>query len=142
MKTSSAKAKGRRASAEVKKLIHEFTEGWLQDGDIMVTPSGVTGRDITFSPLASMFMPYAIEVKNVEKLNVREAFKQACAHVKGDEKPVLFHTRNRDEMLVTMRAKDFLEIGIRRPQNINHAPERSIPGGAPGLQIPGEEKGD
>jgi len=142
MKIRSAKNKGYRGSIEVRNMLREISVGWLQDADIISTPGGVPGPDILFSPLASKFFPWAIEVKNVEKLNVREAFKQACAHVKGDEKPVLFHTRNRDEMLVTMRAKDFLEIGIRKPQNINHVDTRSIPGSASGLQISGEKKRD
>lgn len=53
-----------------------------------------------------------IEVKRVERLNVPEAMGQAirdaeCFH---DGAPCVFHRRNRQPWLVTMRLADWLEI--------------------------------
>ena len=53
-----------------------------------------------------------IEVKRVERLNVPEAMKQAVrdAGKFHDGAPTLFHRRNRQGWLVTMRLSDWLEM--------------------------------
>ena len=53
-----------------------------------------------------------IEVKRVERLNVPEAMKQAerdSAHF-HDGAPTVFHRRNREPWLVTMRLSDWIEL--------------------------------
>lgn len=53
-----------------------------------------------------------IEVKRVERLNVPEAMKQAIRDSErfNDGIPCLFHRRNREQWLVTMRMEDFLTM--------------------------------
>ena len=53
-----------------------------------------------------------IEVKRVERLNVGEAMAQAIwdAERFHDGAPTLFHRRNRQPWLVTMRLEDWLEL--------------------------------
>lgn len=53
-----------------------------------------------------------VEVKRVEKLNVGEAMKQAIRDSEkfGDGMPALFHRRNRQPWLVTMRLDDWLKL--------------------------------
>ena len=53
-----------------------------------------------------------IEVKRVERLNVPEAMKQAVRDAEKfhDGAPTLFHRRNREPWLVTMRLSDWLEM--------------------------------
>lgn len=111
MKTSSAKAKGRRAAQEFKDMLLVYAPS-LQDDDIIVTSSGETGEDLKLSPAARAIYPVTIEMKNVEKLNVRAAYAQACGHTKGYV-PLLAHTKNRAEMLITLKARDFLELYFR-----------------------------
>lgn len=82
--------------------------GGLHEDDIRITGSGATGRDLLLSPAAQKIFPFATEIKNVEHLNVREAFAQARTHAKPGEIPVLFHMKNKAEMLVTMNAYEFL----------------------------------
>ncbi|NRA68739.1 MAG: hypothetical protein HRU19_29920, partial [Pseudobacteriovorax sp.] len=48
MKTSSAKAKGRRAAAELKALILYYYPSLTED-DVRLTPSGLNGPDILLS---------------------------------------------------------------------------------------------
>jgi len=96
LKTSSAKSKGRRASAEIKELLLKHCQA-LTDGDIVVTPSGVTGPDLHLSPFASAHYPLKIEAKNVEKLNIWAAIRQCEAH-DGEGEPVLFFKRNRTKL--------------------------------------------
>ncbi len=52
------------------------------------------------------------EVKRVERLNVHAALAQAVRDSEkfGDGVPVVFHRRNRQEWLCTMRLEDFLQF--------------------------------
>ena len=52
-----------------------------------------------------------VEVKRVERLNVSAAFAQAVRDAEKfrDGKPTLFHRRNREDWLVTMNLKDWIE---------------------------------
>ena len=53
-----------------------------------------------------------IEVKRVERLNVPEAMRQAVRDSErfGDGIPALFHRRNRQPWLVTLRLDDFINL--------------------------------
>ena len=53
-----------------------------------------------------------IEVKRVERLNVGEAMQQAIRDAEqfGDGCPALFHRRNRQPWLVTLRLEDFMDM--------------------------------
>lgn len=53
-----------------------------------------------------------IECKRVERLNVGEAMAQAIRDAERfqDGVPVLFHRRNRQPWLVTMRLEDWMEL--------------------------------
>lgn len=110
MKTSSAKAKGRRACQEFRELVLDRLPFLLPD-DIKVTPSGVTGEDLHLSPAARRVLPFAIEVKNQEKLNIWQSLAQTIRHC-GDTKlkPLLAFRRNRSELFVALRAEDFLAL--------------------------------
>ena len=109
MKTSSAKAKGRKACKDVQELLYKNAPH-LQPGDIEVTSSGATGEDIKLSPAARLVYPFAIECKNQEKLNIWSAIEQAKTHVKGTEIPVLFFKRNRSDLMVCLSAEDFIKL--------------------------------
>ena len=56
-----------------------------------------------------------IEVKRVERLNISEAMKQAvCDSLRfRDGLPAVFHRRNREPWLVTMRLSDWMQIYTR-----------------------------
>lgn len=77
------------------------------------------GRSLSFGevPDLSGLPGVHIEVKRVERLNVGEAMAQA---VRDSEKfhdgaPTLFHRRNRQPWLVTMRLEDWISIYKRTP---------------------------
>lgn len=111
MKTSSAKAKGRRCAQETKDLLLKFAPHLSAD-DILVTSSGVTGEDLIFSPKAREVYNFVIENKNVEALNIWKAYEQATSHknARPDATPVLFFKRNRTPLLVCLNAEDFLKL--------------------------------
>jgi hypothetical protein len=114
VKTSSCKAKGRKACQEVKALLHKFAPD-LQDGDIGVTPSGVTGPDLHLSPAAREIYPYATECKNQERIQIWDAYEQAQRHsgflkVTDLNIPIVFFRRNRSQLMVCLSAEDFLKL--------------------------------
>lgn len=111
MKTSSAKAKGRRLAAEVKELLIDHAPNVVLPPDIVVTSSGETGEDLKLSTVAKTVYPFVIECKNQEKLNIWASLDQAKSHqADTSETPVLFFRRNRSEIYVALRAADFLRL--------------------------------
>lgn len=109
MKASSAKAKGRRCAQELKDLILRYLGTKIEDEDITVTPSGVTGPDLILSPLAKKFLPIAVECKNVEKLNIWAAMEQAETEARVGL-PVLFFRRNRSKMYACIEAEHLIKL--------------------------------
>ncbi len=108
MKTSSCKAKGRRAAKEVKELILMlFPE--LTTDDVIVASSGQTGEDVIFSARARGLMPISIECKNVEALNIWKALQQAEANSK-DWQPVLMFKRNKSKLYAAIEAVELLAL--------------------------------
>jgi hypothetical protein len=117
LKSSSAKAKGRRASQEVRDLLlAEASE--LEAGDISVVPSGVTGKDLWLSPAAEKVYPLAIEVKNQESLNIWSALEQAEGHkAKDSEVAVVFFKRNRSKLYACLDATEFVRLVLGKRQH-------------------------
>ena len=108
MKTSSAKAKGRRLQQKIRDLLLEtFTE--LEPDDIRSTSMGVSGEDLQLSPAARKLIPFAIECKNQEKLNVWDSLKQAEEN-SGDYDPVLIFKRNRSKTYAVINIEKFIEL--------------------------------
>jgi two-component SAPR family response regulator len=110
IKTSSKKSKGRRLQQHTAKRILE-TFG-LPESDVKSLPMGSQGEDVWISQKARDLFPFSIECKNVEKLNVWAAFDQAKANA-GQHFPLLVHSRNRSDVLATLRFDDLLEL-VRR----------------------------
>ena len=108
MKTSSAKAKGRRCAQEAKEKLLKYSQ--LEDGDVVVTSSGETGEDLKLSPLAKKVFPFTFECKNVEKLNIWSALDQAESHAKADEIPAVVFKRNRSKQFVALDFEAFLSL--------------------------------
>ena len=51
-----------------------------------------------------------IECKRVERLNISEAMKQAVRDAEAAEVPAVFHRKNREGWLVTMRLDDWIKM--------------------------------
>jgi hypothetical protein len=115
MRTSSAKAKGRRCAQETKDLLLKYAPE-LHDSDIVVTSSGDTGPDLKLSFAAQMIYPFVIENKNQEAMNIWASMDQCEGHKGGPENShtaTLFFRRNRSPLYVAMRAEDFIRL-VRR----------------------------
>lgn len=110
MKSRSAKQKGRRAALETAQALLAAAPD-LSPDDVRVVPSGVPGEDLWLSSKARGVYPFAVEVKNVEKLNFWDAIRQAEAHAKGTEYlPVVVFRRNNEKLRVILDFEEFIKI--------------------------------
>ncbi len=105
MKTRSAKNKGKRLQNSVRDILLETFKEHLEQDDIKSTTMGESGEDIQLSPAARKLIPYSIECKNQEKLNIWSALEQA-ENNSGDYDPVLIFKRNR----TVLELKDFIRL--------------------------------
>lgn len=109
VKTSSAKAKGRRLQQKVRDDLIATLLGVTAD-DVGSRSTSAPGEDILLSPAAREQFPFSIECKNVERLNVHEAFDQ-CLENCGPHMPLLVMAKNRTpEPLAVLRWSDLLSI--------------------------------
>ena len=107
MKPQSAKAKGRRLQQQFRELLIE--ELGIHPEDIESRSMGAGGEDLIMARAARQKFPYSIECKNVEKLNVWEAYKQAEENSKNYE-PVVVMKKNNHKTLVVIDAEHFVKI--------------------------------
>ena len=107
MKPSSAKARGRALQDWIRnKLIEEFN---IHEDDIKTAVMGESGEDIKMARAAREKFPFSIEAKNVEKLNVWQAYEQAKEN-SGDYEPLVVMKKNRKKPLVVMDAESFIKL--------------------------------
>lgn len=107
MKTQSAKAKGRNLQKwVVNKLIETFE---IHPEDIKSCSMGAGGEDVVMARAAREKFPFSVECKNVERLNVWEAYDQAKANCNGYE-PLVIMKKNHKKPLVVLDAEHFIEL--------------------------------
>lgn len=107
MKTSSAKAKGRKLQQWFAKVLVEKLG--VDEEDIESRPMGSQGEDIIMGKQTRQVFPYSVECKNQEAVNVWKAYEQASENCKGYE-PLVVIKRNRSKPLVLVDAEYFVEI--------------------------------
>ena len=108
MKTRSAKNKGKRLQNTVRDVLLE-TFDTLEPDDIKSAIMGDSGEDIQLSPAARKLIPYSIECKNQEKLNIWSALEQAEDNSK-ESTPVLIFKRNRSKTYAVIEFKEFVDL--------------------------------
>ena len=107
MKTSSAKAKGRRLQQKFMQLLIEKLD--IDPEDIESRSMGAGGEDLIMSKAARNKFPYSIECKNQEKLNIWSAWDQANGN-KGSYEPLVVIKKNGVRPLVVLDAENFLDM--------------------------------
>ena len=107
MKTSSAKAKGRKLQQWFANVLVE-TLG-LDSEDLESRPMGSQGEDIILGRQSRDVFPFSIECKNQEAVNVWKAYEQASENCKGYE-PLVVIKRNRHETLEVMDAEKGVQL--------------------------------
>ena len=108
MKPRSAKNKGKRLQNQVRDLILEKFQQ-LEEDDVRSTTMGDSGEDVLLSPFARKLFPFSIECKNQEKLNIWEAYNQACDNA-GHYEPIVVIKRNNQKPLVLIDAEYFMVL--------------------------------
>ena len=109
MKTRSAKNKGKRLQNSVRDILLETFKEDLEPDDVKSAVMGDSGEDIQLSPAARKVIPYSIECKNQEKLNIWSALEQAEDNSK-ESTPVLIFKRNRSKTYAVIEFKEFVEL--------------------------------
>lgn len=109
MKTSSAKAKGRRLQDYLRARLLQFFPG-LQAADVKCAVMGEAGNDLHLSPHADAYFPFDVECKNVERLNFWGAVAQVTA--RAERTPLLVLARNRTEPWAALPL-DYLLVLLR-----------------------------
>ena len=109
MKTRSAKNKSKRLQNNVRDILLEAFKDTLEEDDVKSTTMGESGEDIQLSPAARKLIPYSIECKNQEKLNIWEALSQAEEN-SGVSTPVLIFKRNRSKTYAVLPIEEFITI--------------------------------
>lgn len=108
MKPQSAKAKGRNLQKLVReKILENFPQ--LRPDDVVSRSMGAGGEDIMLSPLARDILGVSFECKNVEKINVWDAYAQAEYNAK-EYYPVLVIKKNHKEPLAVIDLDYFLDL--------------------------------
>ena len=113
MKTKSLKAKGRRLQNKIRELL--INELDIPAHDIDVAIMGEGGVDVKIHSSSLHKFPYAIECKNVERINIWKAWEQAEAHVlKGDSSaqshPLLIFSKNRHTPLAVLDVEHLIGL--------------------------------
>ena len=109
IKTSSAKAKGRRLQQWVRDYLHTNLKG-IEPDDVTSTPGGVNGPDIGLSPLARRLFPWTVECKSRSSFAVYAALEQAENNLLDKTRPVAILKGDRKRPLALLYADDFMEM--------------------------------
>ena len=110
MKTSSAKAKGRRLQQWFANKLVEHLE--VDSEDLESRPMGSQGEDIIMGKETRQIFPYSVECKNQESVNVWKSYEQAESN-SGNYEPVVFIKRNNQKPLVVVDAEYFVRLHER-----------------------------
>jgi len=107
MKTQSAKAKGRKLQQWVRTQLIEQLD--VHPEDIESRSMGAGGEDLIMARAARKKFPYSVECKNQEKVNLWEAYNQACDN-SGNYEPIVVLKRNNQKPLVLIDAEYFVRL--------------------------------
>ena len=107
MRPQSAKAKGRRLQQWVRDKLIEMLD--VHPEDIESRSMGAGGEDLIMARAARSKFPHSIECKNVEKLNIWDAYEQASAN-RGDYEPIVVIKKNGKKPLVVVDAEYYIQL--------------------------------
>lgn len=108
MKTSSAKAKGRKLQQWVQKEILNLFPS-LSDEDVRSTAMGQSGEDIQLSPAARKLFPYSVECKARANIAVYSWFRQAEEAAPEGATPMVVIRANHKKPLIILDAEAFFK---------------------------------
>ena len=107
MKTSSAKAKGRKLQQWFARLL--IDKLGFDEEDLESRPMGSQGEDIILGKQSREKFPYSIECKNQESVNIWKSYEQAQEN-SGNYEPIVVLKRNNSKPLVLVDADYFVKL--------------------------------
>jgi hypothetical protein len=114
MNPSSAKAKGRRLQQWMRDKLIEMLD--VHPEDIESRSMGAGGEDLIMARAARTKFPMSIECKNVEKLNIWDAYEQASANC-NDYQPIVVMKKNGKKPLVVVDAEYYISLFREKNEN-------------------------
>lgn len=108
MKTSSAKAKGRKLQQTVRDAIQEAFK--LSEDDVRSTSMGAGGVDVQLSAAAKKVFPFSVECKSLAKVAVYKFYEQARANCAKDTVPLVVVKQNGSMPLAILGFDTFMAI--------------------------------
>ena len=127
IKIRSRKNKGKKLQNDVAKRISKLLDiPWGKDELIASREMGQPGVDVRLIGKALELFPFSIEAKNVEKLNLYEAIKQAKDNQKEGTSWLLVTKKNFHEPIVVMDMEDFFELYERILENDNRRISKDV----------------
>ena len=114
MNPSSAKAKGRRLQQWMRDKLIEMLD--VHPEDIESRSMGAGGEDLIMARAARAKFPMSIECKNVEKLNIWDAYEQASANC-NDYQPIVVMKKNGKKPLVVVDAEYYISLFREKNEN-------------------------
>ena len=109
MRSRSAKNKGVRLQNWTRDLLLKLAPSLKKD-DIRCAIMGERDEDIKLSPAAREIYRISVECKNVEKLNVWNAYEQALDNCPLDCEPVVVFKKNHKTPKVMVDAEFFFKV--------------------------------
>jgi hypothetical protein len=111
MKPKSGKGKSRRLQNFVAGVFLNLGFGQLRVDDVFPRQMGGAGVDTVMSPKAQSLFPYNVECKQVEKLNIHAVYAEHAEKYVGSTLfPIVVHSKNRAQVLVTLSFEDFISL--------------------------------
>lgn len=111
MKTRSAKAKGKRLQLNIRDRLRDIFKNKLEDGDIETTIASESGIDIKLSPSARKLIPFDIECKNQERMDIWSCIKQTEENSKEVGRiPMLVFSRNRSKIYCVIEFDNLMKL--------------------------------
>ena len=109
IKTSSAKAKGRKHQQYVRdKILSIFSS--LEPDDVRSTGMGQGGEDIQLSPAGRKLFPYSVECKSLKKIGVYKFIEQAVSNCPATAEPIAIIKADRQKPLAVLDAEHFFNL--------------------------------
>ena len=113
MKNQSGKAKGRRLQQWIaNEILNRFTG--LDPDDVTSRSKGCGGEDVLRSPKARGKVPFSVEAKNTERLNLHRAYTQCVENSKDLHEPLLIVKKNHSKPLAVVDAEWFIKNWRKR----------------------------
>ena len=109
-KISSRKAKARRLQNLVRDTFRYIFKNQLEEDDIIARQMGGSGTDMVLSPASKKLIPFDVECKAQENLNVPASLRQASNNTVEGRIPLLIFTKNKGKVYAALEFEHLIRL--------------------------------